>query len=234
MSLRHINGLAIPLSIILLLSFFGLEFQVRARDSASFVRQVEKVFDSMPKKLQSDSAVWLQRRVVPVPSSQVDILALNAAISREYVRLGTFPTAAATIFVAYCDDARSMEGHHPPVCYPASGWSLLGDSSEGFSVQHPRAEELKCTSYRFRKGDLELSVVNGFFCAPNFFAATMEEAREVVKPSLLGGQGLFQFQILFQGPLSGPDLKQYASEIIRSIPRMVFDLVSEGRSGADR
>ena len=72
--------------------------------------------------------------------------------------------------------------------------------------------------------------MNGFFATEEFFASTLEGAREVVRPSLLGGVGLFQFQILFQGAYLEADIKKYASEIIGGIPKNVFDL-TVGRAG---
>jgi hypothetical protein len=44
-----------------------------------------------------------------------------------------------------------------------------------------------------------------------------------VKPALLGGKGLFQFQILFQGNRPNDDVLGYVSEIINAIPDVIFD-----------
>ncbi len=198
--------------------------------------RVEAAFESMPDRLESDSAVWLQNRVVPIPSNQEEILRLTASVSREYARLGTYPPVTATLFFAFCEDARWMVGHNPPVCYPASGWTMHADETQTRRVIHSDFYAVEYSAYRFTNSDLELAVVSGFISAPSIFTAGMEEAKMNVRPSLLGGQGLCQFQILFQGAIPGSDLHQYAAEILRGIPRMVFDAVSgdSGSLGGDR
>ena len=72
----------------------------------------------------------------------------------------------------------------------------------------------------------QLWVINGFFVGGHFFAATLEEAEKVAKPSLLGGNGLSQFQILLQGDFRGVDVKKYGTEILKEIPSSLFDVTA--------
>ena len=65
--------------------------------------------------------------------------------------------------------------------------------------------------------------MNGFFAPGERFFGSLAEARKVVKPALLGGKGLFQFQILFQGTMSNDDILGYATEIMNAIPEAIFD-----------
>jgi len=65
-----------------------------------------------------------------VPAAAVRILRPNAVLCRRYrpVEGGAF----IDFIVVHCSDARDMEGHYPPACYPAQGWVPLsgGESSQ--------------------------------------------------------------------------------------------------------
>ena len=65
--------------------------------------------------------------------------------------------------------------------------------------------------------------MSGFFSSGENFSSTLGEIMDVVKPNLLGGSGLFQFQVLLQGEYSDADVKRYAVEILEAIPEVVFD-----------
>jgi len=59
---------------------------------------------------------------VDLPPSATKLLRPNAIIAREYqstVREGL----SATVLLVQCADIRDMQGHYPPNCYPAHGWS---------------------------------------------------------------------------------------------------------------
>ena len=214
------------ISIVLLAALLAATSLMKRDFSKVEIEPIIKALKSMPAQLQSDSAVWIRLRDVAVPTDQSRLLDLKAYSSGEYRRLGSYPPITAILFIAYSQDARSMMGHHPPKCYPANGWRSIGPS-KFFTINRAEGREVKAVSYRFsrQQGDqVELSVVNGFFAAGNFFGATLDEAREVVQPSLLGGQGLFQFQILLQDVSSTADVESYAREIIWSIPPAVFDV----------
>ena len=187
---------------------------------------IREVFASIPGQLVSPVGTWIRNRNVPVPSSQARILDLSAYFSSEYLRLGGFPSVTATLFIAFCNDGRSMVGHHPPNCYPSSGWLMDVASSRSLEVARRDGRTISAKIYKFSRegyfGD-NLQVVSGFFSSEGLFLSTLDEILEVVKPTLLGGSGLFQFQILLQGGYSDADVERYAIEILEAIPEVVFD-----------
>lgn len=63
---------------------------------------------------------WIGHDVaLPEPSSQ--ILAQRVVLSRRYVNLDH--GQVMDVLIMHCDNARDMLGHHPPICYPAHGWT---------------------------------------------------------------------------------------------------------------
>ena len=214
------------IGIILLAGLLAANSMMKRDFKKIEVQPIIEALENMPPQLHSESGVWIRLREVSVPTDQSRLLDLNAFSSGEYRRLGSYPPITATLFIAYCRDARSMMGHHPPKCYPASGWRQVGPASN-FAISRSDGREIKAAVYKFTRhqaDERELFVVNGFFAAGDFFGATLEEARDVVQPSLLGGQGLFQFQILLQDVGLTADVEEYAREIIRGIPPAVFDV----------
>ena len=222
---------AVALVMLLIMLMIGMRIITRTDPTMS--QPIRDVLASIPQRLNWGESTWVQSRDVPVPSNQEKLLDLNAHFSKEYLRLGSFPAITAILFIAYCADARSMSGHHPPNCYPSSGWIMDPSQTKTFEVTRLDGRSVKTCAYQFlreRGGTQNLTVVNGFFSPEEFFTSTLEGAREVVRPSLLGGMGLFQFQILFQGVYSEADIQEYANEIIGGIPKNVFD-VTVGRVG---
>lgn len=188
--------------------------------------QVQTTFDRFPEELRSDAALWLQSRLVPVPTGQAKLLGDSAFVSREYLRLRSFPQITAILFLVYCADAQMMAGHHPPNCYPSSGWNLGDSMTDVLSVHRPDGRNIEATIYYFRHArqrDRELAIVSGFFVSGEGSFATLDEANRHAGPSLLGGNGLFQFQILLQGAITPADVRQYGSEILLGIPSEIFD-----------
>ena len=187
---------------------------------------IQGVLTRVPGQLVSSTGTWIRSRDVPVPSSQVRLLDLSAHLSVEFLRMGEFPSVTATLFIAYCDEARSMVGHHPPNCYPSSGWLMNVEGTRSLEVVRSDGRIIPAKIYKFSRessGQKKLYVVSGFFSSGENFSSTLGEIMDVVKPNLLGGSGLFQFQVLLQGEYSDADVKRYAVEILEAIPEVVFD-----------
>src|SRR3954466_15155977 len=57
-----------------------------------------------------------------LPDGAIALLKPNATLFRQFKS----PRPFQFLFIQ-CRDARDMGGHYPPVCYPASGWVVVGD-----------------------------------------------------------------------------------------------------------
>ena len=210
------------IALLLVLSWITTSTDARYETDSAL-----EALEDFPDQIGDGAGLWIAVRDVGVPSRQERILDLSSHVSREFRRLGSHPPVTATLFIAYCLDARTMAGHPPPHCYPASGWSMKTDGTTRSTVVREDGRTIDCTVYQFRRdpiNDVDLTVVNGFFAAPGTFSATLDEASEALGSVFFGRRGLFQFQILFQDLKPGVDVMLYAEELLRGIPGDVFDL----------
>lgn len=219
--------LPIVLAGLLLLALWVFGMRIFTSEESDRDVPIAEALASIPSRLSFGKATWIKERDVQIPTRQAEIFGLSASFSAEYRRTRRFPALRAVVFIAYCSDARTMLGHHPPRCYPSSGWVMQDRVPEDdFEFERPDGRRILGTTYRFvREGVItaDLEVANGFFASGDRFFRSLRDARRTVKPSLLGGKGLFQFQVLFQGTHSNDDVLDYVTEIINAIPEAVFD-----------
>ena len=231
-NLQNVAPLLAGLLLVLLLMIrIGFDDGEDSRSPVS----VQQSLDAIPRQLGSPAATWIFLRDVPVPSTQAELLGLTSHASLEYKRASTFPPVFATVFIAYCEEIRSMAGHHPPNCYPSSGWDM--DESEGgpFLIAHSSERVVKGWLYKFSRNTtdkIDLWIVNGFFDGKGGFVDRLEDAESLAGTSLFSSDAMFQFQILFQGDFRGVDIQEYAEEILGGIP--VGVLVGEAAEGFGR
>ena len=86
--------------------------EVQARNA-----EVLTAIDAAPYRIGQ----WIGEDVA-VPPAALEILQTNAILSRRFRHLTS--GINANLLVVHCSDARDMQGHYPPVCYPANGWIL--------------------------------------------------------------------------------------------------------------
>lgn len=98
-----------------------------APDTAAHHESVRLAVAESPTWLDMGAAgVWVGESV-DVPPSAVAMLEPNALLSRRFKRVGgaVLPPSALQFLLIHCRDARDLQGHYPPVCYPGLGWKLL-------------------------------------------------------------------------------------------------------------
>ncbi len=221
------NSYSASISLAVIVTLLGLGWFTTKTDARYETDSAVEALEDFPVQLGDGAGIWIAVRDVRIPSSQERLLDLSSYVSREFRRLGSFPPVTATLFVAYCVDARSMAGHHPPHCYPASGWLMQGDETKTSTVLREDDRAVRYSVYKFRRDPtkkVDLTVVNGFFNRPGIFSATLQEASDSIGSGFFGRKGLFQFQILFQDLHAEADVTKYTEELIQGIPSAVFDL----------
>lgn len=199
--------------------------------------RIRTAFERLPRSLGEDRQ-WVRVRDDEVPPTQANMLGLNAYVSRVYQRLGT-GGVRATLFIANSDDARAMAGHHPPNCYPASGWRLDVSSVQDMVITNSLGVDVPIRLYRFFGGVDQAAqwwVINGFLLPDGRAVATLEETRDLSARAATSRLGLTQFQIVFQGALPVTDVLRYAGELLGAIPEELYLAVGGVRDrieGAD-
>jgi EpsI family protein len=87
---------------------------------------------------------------VPLDQAIVKRTRTDDHVSRQYLRDGGRDTV--WLFVAYGVRARDLEPHHPEVCYPSAGWTLVDTQDETLKLS--AGKDVECRIFRFTKGGL--------------------------------------------------------------------------------
>lgn len=228
---RFLDSAAPVICLVLLLGSVLLRDSI-SEDPRRIEREakVRKAIEDIPAFLGDDD-LWLMVAEVPVPTSQTEMLGLNAHVSRRYQRMGSYPLVQATIFIANSRDARSMSGHHPPNCYPASGWLLDREQSQTHVFGAEGGTSLPASIYSFGRGGHSgdhIWVINGFLIPGGEAVATLAETTGASGRAATSRLGLTQYQIVFRGDHLISDVIQHSSEILGSLPREFYLALSDG------
>ena len=216
----------IPISFAAILFAYVLQ-PISDRGASSTTREasIRTAFQQIPKQIGHE-AVWVDLGEVPIPTSQSKMLGLDAYISRRLRRLRSDKDTTATFFLAHTPDIRYMTGHHPPRCYPASGWEHRTDATAEFTVKHRSGMNIEAVLYRFEmpgpSKTIILTVVSGFLMPVVGSTARLEEASFLASSGIRAAQGISQFQLLFEGEISTEAATSFADEIIGGIPEPVL------------
>ena len=180
--------------------------------------------DRIPTRLGTEGR-WRRVRDVPIPTSQARMLDLNGYLSRQYQLLGLLPDGVeppvkVTMLLCHSIDARSMAGHHPPNCYPSSGWFMHEGVESAARIAMPVGPELQVARYQFSRGEggASIWVVNGFLLPDGTTAAKLSEASRILGRAETSRLGLAQFQLIFDGGLPADVVDGFAVDILSSLP----------------
>ncbi len=84
--------------------------------------------EAVPAIVKGASGTWTgQETEIPAPAIQ--LLHPNEILSRDYVNDET--KAMVSLLIVNCKDARYLQGHYPPNCYPAQGKELIKYNNQG-------------------------------------------------------------------------------------------------------
>lgn len=156
----------------------------------------------------------------PLPAGATEILMPTAVLSRRFTELGT--GRRATLGIIHCGDVRDMHGHHPPSCYPASGWHPREGGHDRAAIVLD-GERFDANLYRFGSTDAsgavrEVSVI-GFFILPDgTITSDMAQLGSRAAKLEISRLGVAQIQIVMDGWPSIDDMAAAAQELIDLIP----------------
>lgn len=136
---------------------------------------------------------------VPIPPSATRLLRPNAIVAREY-RTPERGGIAATLLVVQCADIRDMQGHYPPNCYPAHGWT------SGERSLDARLGDLASLRYEFTQitGNKQrgITVYNLFVLPTGEVTHSMDRVRKAGANYAVRPYGAAQIQIVINDAVS--------------------------------
>lgn len=156
--------------------------------------RVKAVVESLPV----DQGGWTGSEV-PIPPSATRLLRPNAIVAREY-RTAARGGIAATLLVVQCADIRDMQGHYPPNCYPAHGWT------SGERSLDARLGSLDSLRYEFTQStgsqQRGLTVYNLFVLPTGEVTHSMDRVRKAGADYTVRPYGAAQIQIVINDAVS--------------------------------
>lgn len=149
---------------------------------------------------------------IEVPDAAVALLRPNVVLGRRYRNSQTGRTFEL-VFVQ-CLDARDMEGHFPPNCYPAAGWlakgartlsvDIGGIDAAGMTYQFARETGRRSTT---------LWVSNLMMVPSGEFSTTMAQIRRQAGTVRQRFFGAAQIQFVFEGRWSEEERQRAIAEV---------------------
>ena len=192
--------------------------------------QVKEAIDNLPEKLGK----WIKVQDVVIPTGALSILNPNAHVSRRYQRIGEGRSVFATVMVIHCSDVRDMSMHYPPVCYPRSGWTLLGENTRDWAFKHGENRQINGRTYSFaRLGnnglDRVITVADTFLLPGGVSTRDMSDLLHVASQYRNSIQGVAQVQIYYEGNYQSEEamsvLEQMTAEIINGLPDNLLEVL---------
>ena len=187
-----ISGAAPALTVLLLCGILMADkLRVDPAEAAPFLARTAAAIAAIPKV----SGDWQVQGEWPLAPEVVKLLDVNASLHRRYVNTRT--GQSAELLLVQCKDARAMQGHFPPVCYPSGGCRLrsLGEVQQW----HLRGGAVvPGMEYEVIRPDGAAFIVRDFFVLPNgkyaTDMATVMAAAKNYQELVYGGA---QVQVLF-------------------------------------
>lgn len=165
--------------------------------------------------------------VPPMPSA-IELLKPHRIIQRVFTDTET--GARFSVVLIHCQDARDLAGHHPPVCYPNSGWRLISRRD----VAIPSAgREIPATSYTFERRDestglMVRTVATSFFVVPGSaspLTSSMDAVYRAARDRRANFFGAVHAMVVFDGE-PGPEAQASLLTHVGSVMRPLIDRIA--------
>ncbi|MFM7260273.1 MAG: exosortase-associated EpsI family protein [bacterium] len=233
---HRLNALAPACAIVAFVVVFMLQgWGGPSIDRAEADRRVEVVgsrVSAIPYRLGD----WVGRDI-ELPAAALEILHSSTVISRTYSNLRT--GQQARLAIVFCGDVRDMLGHHPPSCYPSSGWSAAQLATDppagGTLLLSIHGTDVLANVFRFEKpdaagGDRQITIV-GFFALPGV-GMTPDPAvvRSRSTRRAVSSRGAGQVQVLFDGFPALEKVGEVATDLLELIPSSTFEILIDDQA----
>jgi hypothetical protein len=172
-------------------------------------------------------ANWLGADV-PVPNAATQMLKPNVLLSRRYQQLST--DQSVTVLLVQCADARDIQGHYPPVCYPGQGWALVSSEPREWNTGRRIVLGMR---YVFRTGELAESnetTIDNFMLLPDGRTArTMDDVRLAAADRRRRLFGAAQVQIVYGANLTEQQRLQVFHTFLEQLNSTISAIAGEDR-----
>lgn len=166
------------------------------------------------------------------PEAQ-ELLKPNASLSRRF----TCPGGPwVHLVIVHCGDARDMNGHYPPICYPSNGWMELPAPANPNHVltvmDHPfPVREYGYSSYLADGREEAIRILNAFILPDGNVTREIDDINRQSERLSVAVQGVAQVQVITSGRVPIADAISAAQEILNGMEGL-FDALRFGQGAA--
>jgi len=183
---------AVTLALMVAMRFVSFA-PAEAADAAAYHEHVRDTAFSIPQQL----GPWSSHDI-DIPAAAVTLLKPNVMLGRNYRNEETGRSFA--LMLVQCGDARDMEGHYPPNCYPGNGWEVLGEEPFTITAGQRRVDGQTYHFERSLRGlPQQLTVMNVIMLPNGAFGQGMAEVRRLAGTYRDRFYGAGQLQFVFSG-----------------------------------
>ncbi len=212
----------IPAVIVLVAMLaLGIERPRSARDDSAYLAAVYQAITDIPYRI----GAWIGVDV-EAQAPAIQLLRPNKLLQRSYMTADG--ASAFSLLFIHCSDARDMQGHYPPVCYPAHGWTIV-DSTRTVCALGQSA--VPCVVYRcsavHNGEELRMTILN-FFAVPSHaqaLAADMSAVNSAAASTSRSGLGAAQIQLILPRDAQPDELVRLMQEIGPAIEPAVWRVI---------
>ncbi|MDX2116375.1 MAG: exosortase-associated EpsI family protein [Planctomycetota bacterium] len=198
-------------------------------DSTAYFAQAAEAISRIPYRIEG----WVGADV-EAQAPAVQLLRPNKLLQRRYI--STDVEREFVLLFVHCADARDMQGHYPPICYPAHGWTLVDRIPAEFKAG---SSLLPGTVYRLetvRQGEKRHMSILNFFAMPGAaqgIAPDMEAVNRASASSATSVLGAAQVQLVLQHEATPPELTELMATVFPAIEPAVWSVVRGNEADAD-
>lgn len=223
MSKKLINQLMMPGLALLLLCGVAIEAASRPKpeDAEPYHAKVHRAVDAIPYRLGD----WVGQDMAIPPAARA-LLRPNALFSRSYENLRT--NRQVSLVIVQCKDARDLNGHFPPICYPSHGWKMVDTQPMKWQMRDVTVPGME---YHFTMSVDEQGprkVVANFMILPDgSLVKDMKAVGAAAADYLRHLYGAAQVQVVMHSNIPADERIQIVEELIGAIAPVV-DVIRSG------
>lgn len=219
---RGQHFLAIGLSAcVLCIAGVDHSFRKEPADAQPYHQSIVKTAQTAPTQIGD----WIGSDV-PTPEAAIKLLRPNVIVSKRYVNYVT--GEEATFLLVDCSDARDLQGHYPPVCYPNQGWIEMSHESRDWQVGNL---QITGTQYEFTtKTPVEVSetVANFMLLPDGKIGRDMDSVRAAAKNLQDRYYGAAQVQVIMDSNLTQDRKNQIIQTMVGGYRNLIGVIIGRG------
>ena len=186
----------------------------RPKDADGYHAVVKSQMEAIPLSI----GTWRGTELPPKPEA-VALLRPNKILHRHYTdsRMKD-PRPPVDLLFVHCRDARDMQGHYPPVCYPAHGYTKVSEEMAEWRVGERTIIGMEYAYSRTEEGVPMSCVVSNLLILPTGkYAQGMTEVREAAADYLRQFYGAAQVQVVMDARVAREERHKIVCEFLSEL-----------------